>query len=108
MTSCVYQQGRDNVASSVAGDDVQTERLAGIFKALGHPVRLRLALMLLEGERCVCELHAGSKRDISTISSHLSILKNSGVLTSEQRGKNIYYRICCPCLGELIRCLSTV
>lgn len=96
------------MAAGVVGDAVQTERLAGIFKALGHPVRLRLALMLLEGERCVCELHAGSERDISTISSHLSLLKNSGVLASEQRGKNIYYRLACPCLGDLIRCLSTI
>ena len=86
----------------------QIEKVAAIFKALGHPVRLRLAVMLLEGERCVCELHAGSERDISTISSHLNILKNSGVLTSEQRGKNIFYRLCCPCLGDLIRCLSDV
>lgn len=87
-------------------NEQQTERLAGIFKALGHPVRLRLALMLLEGERCVCELHAGSERDMSTISNHLSILKRSGVLLSEQRGKNIYYRLCCSCLGDIITCLT--
>lgn len=107
MSSCKCQ-GEDHSTVSIVTDAAQTERLAGIFKALGHPVRLRLALMLLEGERCVCELHAGSERDISTISSHLSILKNKGVLTSEQRGKNIYYRLACPCLGDLIRCLSTV
>ena len=107
MDTCNCQKGEAGSAC-VALDAAQTERLAGIFKALGHPVRLRLAVMLLEGERCVCELHAGSERDISTISSHLSILKNSGVLTSEQRGKNIFYRLCCPCLGDLIRCLSAV
>ena len=107
MSTCTCR--KDDVSSDcVTLDATQTERLAGIFKALGHPVRLRLAVMLLEGERCVCELHAGSERDISTISSHLSILKNSGVLTSEQRGKNIFYRLCCPCLGDLIRCLSDV
>ena len=107
MSTCTCQ--KDDVSSDcVTLDAAQTERLAGIFKALGHPVRLRLALMLLEGERCVCELHAGSERDISTISSHLSILKNSGVLASEQRGKNIFYRLCCPCLGDLIRCLTTL
>ena len=95
MSTCTCQ--KDDVSSDcVALDAMQTERLAGIFKALGHPVRLRLAVMLLEGERCVCELHEGSERDISTISSHLSILKNCGVLTSEQRGTNIFYRLCCP------------
>lgn len=88
-------------------DERQTERLALLFKALGHPVRLRLALLLMEGERCVCELHAGSERDLSTISNHLNILKQSGVLISEQRGKNIYYRLCCPCLADIITCLNT-
>ena len=107
MSSCTCRKGDDGAAGE-ALDAAQMERLAGIFKALGHPVRLRLAVMLLDGERCVCELHAGSARDMSTISSHLSILKNSGVLTSEQRGKNIFYRLCCPCLGDLIRCLSDV
>ena len=107
MNTCSCQK-RNADSACVAPDAAQMERLAGIFKALGHPVRLRLAVMLLDGERCVCELHAGSARDISTISSHLSILKNSGVLTSEQRGKNIFYRLCCPCLGDLIRCLSDV
>ena len=107
MSTCACQVNRVEGAG-IAEDAEQTEKLARIFKALGHPVRLRLALMLLEGERCVCELHAGSERDISTISSHLSILKNSGVLTSEQRGKNIFYRLCCPCLGDLIRCLADI
>ena len=107
MSTCTCP--KDDVNSAcVALDATQTERLAGIFKALGHPVRLRLAVMLLDGERCVCELHEGSERDISTISSHLSVLKKSGVLTSEQRGKYIFYRLCCPCLGDLIRCLSDV
>lgn len=87
-------------------DNTQIERLAGIFKSLGHPVRLRLAMLLLEGERCVCELHAGSSRDLSTISGHLNILKNSGVLQSEQRGKNVYYRLSCDCLKEIITCFS--
>ena len=98
---------KDNASSDcVTLNAAQMEHLSDIFKALGHPVRLRMVVMLLEGERCVCELHAGSKRDFSTISSHLSILKNCGVVTSEQRGRNIYYRLCCPCMGYLIRCLS--
>ena len=50
--------------------------LAGVFKALGHPVRLMIVEMLLDGERCVCELQKDSGRDMSTISSHLNVLKN--------------------------------
>lgn len=86
----------------------QIEKVAAIFKALGHPVRLGLALKLLEGERCVCELHEGSERDLSTISTHLSTLKTCGVLRAEQRGKNIFYSLSCDCLKDVITCLSNL
>lgn len=81
------------------------EAAAAVFKALGHPVRLHIVRMLLDGERCVCELHKGTQRDMSTISSHLNMLKNAGVVTSEQRGKNIFYTLARPCLRMVITCL---
>lgn len=81
------------------------EAAAAVFRALGHPVRLHIVRMLLAGERCVCELHKGTERDLSTISSHLNILKNAGVVTAEQRGKNIYYRLAIPCLSTVLNCL---
>ena len=80
--------------------------LAGVFKALGHPVRLMIVEMLLDGERCVCELQKDSGRDMSTISSHLNVLKNNRVLSCEQRGKNVYYSLCCPCLRQVLACLK--
>ena len=85
-----------------------TEQLAALFKALGSPVRLRLVEELLHGEKCVCELHglSGLNLDLSTISNHLAILRNSGIVLTDKRGKNIYYRIACPCLASVIRCLS--
>lgn len=82
-----------------------TAELAAFFKALGNPVRLRMVELLLEGERCVCELHADSGKDQSTISNHLNVLRHSGVVECEQRGKNVYYRLARPCLAEVIRCL---
>lgn len=80
--------------------------LAGIFKALGHPIRLMIVEMLLDGERCVCELQKNSGRDMSTISSHLNVLKNNRVVSCEQRGKNVYYSLCCPCLRQVLVCLK--
>ena len=41
--------------------------LAGVFKALGHPVRLMIVEMLLDGERCVCELQKDSGRDFQPL-----------------------------------------
>lgn len=84
----------------------ETVALAAFFKALGHPVRLRMVEMLLRGEKCVCELHADSGKEMSTISNHLSILRSAGVVTGEQRGKNIYYTLSCPCLASVIECLK--
>ena len=82
-----------------------TAELAAFFKALGNPVRLRIVEQLMGGERCVCELHAESGKDQSTISNHLSVLRHSGVVECEQRGKNVFYRLARPCLAEAIRCL---
>jgi len=84
----------------------ELEPLAGVFKALGHPVRLMIVEMLLDGERCVCELQKDSGRDMSTVSSHLNVLKNSRIVSCEQRGKNVYYSLCCPCLSSVLSCLQ--
>ena len=80
--------------------------LAGVFKAFGHPMRLMIVEMLLDGDRCVCELQKDSGRDRSTISSHLNVLKNSRIVSSEQRGKNVYYSLCCPWLHQVLDCLK--
>lgn len=84
----------------------ETAELAAFFKALGNPVRLRIVEQLMAGERCVCELHAKSGKDQSTISNHLGVLRHSGVVVCEQRGKNVYYRLARPCLADIIRCLQ--
>lgn len=81
--------------------------LADLFKALGHPIRVMIVEMLMHGERCVCELQQGSGRDMSTTSSHLNILKNNKIVTCEQRGKNVYYMLACPCLINIFSCLKS-
>ena len=94
-------------SSSVAASSVKAlEPLAGVFKALGHPVRLMMVEMLIKGECCVCELQKESGRDMSTISSHLNVLKQHGVVRCEQRGKNVYYEMACPCLEQVFSCLK--
>lgn len=90
---------------------------ARIFKALGHPSRLLMVDALRSGEKCVCDLQALVGDDMSTVSRHLSVLREAGVVTSEKRGTSIYYRLalCClemflACTGELVqkRILSKV
>ncbi len=93
-----------NPVPAISSQDL--EPAAFIFKALGHPIRLMIVYMLLDGERCVCELHQNSGRDMSTISSHLTMLKNAGIITSEQRGKNVYYTLKSPAVRYMLSCVN--
>ena len=107
MSTCPCTKSETACDAGEATPLRSTEELAAIFKALGSPVRLRLVERLAEGEQCVCVLHAdcGAGMDLSTISNHLAVLRNSGVVCSEKRGKNIYYHLACPCLVTVLRCL---
>ena len=67
--------------------------IAQLFKALAEPVRLRILMLLLDGERCVCDLMAVLDLPQSTISRHLAYLKNAGWVEGERRGVWMYYRL---------------
>ncbi len=84
------------------------EAKANVFKALGHPTRLWMVERLAAGELCVCELLADVNVDFSTISKHLAVLKQAGVVASEKRGKQVYYCLKVPCIVNLMGCVETV
>ena len=86
--------------------DYYLELRAKIFKALGHPSRLKMVESLFEGERCVCELQALVGSDISTVSKHLNILKEAGILQDERRGTNIYYSLQMKCVASFLNCIE--
>ena len=77
---------------------------ARIFKALGHPSRLLMLDALRDGEKCVCDLQALVGDNISTVSKHLAVLREAGIVAHEKRGANIYYRLCLPCLDSFLAC----
>lgn len=81
---------------------------AKIFKALGHPSRLLMVEALREGEKSVGELTELVGDDISTISRHLSALREAGIVESDKRGTNIYYRLALPCLENFLACTGNV
>ena len=81
---------------------------AKIFKALGHPTRLWIVGQLGNGERCVCEFVDAVGVDFSTISRHLAVLKNAGIIDSDKRGKQVYYRLMCPCILDMMNCLKNI
>ncbi|HJR93551.1 MAG TPA: metalloregulator ArsR/SmtB family transcription factor [Acidimicrobiia bacterium] len=70
--------------------------LAGMFKVLADPVRLRLLSLIAsvpEGEVCACDLNEPLDRSQATVSHHLSTLVNAGLVTREQRGKWAWFRV---------------
>ncbi|WP_405183153.1 metalloregulator ArsR/SmtB family transcription factor [Nocardia sp. NBC_01377] len=82
---------------------------AAMFKALADPVRLRLLSLVAShagGEACVCDSSAGFDVSQPTISHHLEVLRESGLLSSERRGSWVYYRIEPATLGRPSRLLD--
>lgn len=70
--------------------------LAAAFKVLAEPVRLQLLSLIANasiGEICACDLVAPTGRSQPTVSHHLSILTDAGLVTREQRGKWVYFRV---------------
>jgi DNA-binding transcriptional ArsR family regulator len=84
------------------------EAKANVLKALGHPTRLWMAEQLANGEKCECELVEDFDADFSTISKHLTVLKQAGVVIDEKRGKQVFYRLKVPCILNFMPCVEAV
>jgi len=84
------------------------EARARIIKAMAHPTRLFIVDELSRGERCVCELTEMIGADMSTVSKHLAILRNAGVIQDEKRGTQVHYSLRCPCVLNFFTCVESV
>ncbi len=84
------------------------EARASIIKALAHPSRLLIVDVLKTQDRCVGELTEMIGSDTSTVSKHLSILKNSGIVSDTKKGTTVYYTLLCPCILDFIGCIEDV
>lgn len=79
---------------AAALSEAEAEDLAGAFKVLADPVRLRLlSLIASTEEACACDLVEPLERSQPTISHHLTVLTEAGLLTREKRGKWAWYRV---------------
>ena len=82
----------------------QAEQIAPMLKALAEPVRLRLMSLIAShpgGEACVCDLNEAFDLSQPTISHHLKVLHESGLLDREKRGVWVYYRARTEALATL-------
>lgn len=85
----------------------QAVELSRLFKALGDPARLRLLSLIAShagGEACVCDLVDAFDLSGPTISHHLKVLREAGLISGERRGTWVYYRV----HPETLSRLSTV
>jgi ArsR family transcriptional regulator, arsenate/arsenite/antimonite-responsive transcriptional repressor len=90
-------------------DAATAESLAHVFKALGDPTRVRLLSLIAaaeDGEACVCDLIAPVGLSQPTVSHHLKLLVDAGLVSREQRGKWAYYRVINETLTTICRALE--
>jgi ArsR family transcriptional regulator len=106
LTARVYLVILPNMKQDITASSRYMRLKADIFKALGHPSRLMMVEYLCQGERCVCELQALVGSDMSTVSKHLAVLKEAGVVQDERRGTNIYYRLRMTCVPGFLHCVG--
>lgn len=108
--------GQDATDACCAGlasaplDEDRAAELAKLFKALGDPVRLRLLSMIASrdgGEVCVCELTPAFELSQPTISHHLKLLRQAGLIDCERRGTWVYYWVLPDTLDRLAQFLRT-
>ncbi|KAF0846007.1 ArsR/SmtB family transcription factor [Nocardia caishijiensis] len=103
-TCCTEPVVRDPLTHSEAVE------LAALFKALSDPVRLRLLSLVASragGEACVCDISDGVEVGQPTISHHLKVLREAGLLTSERRASWVYYRVVPEAFARIASALAT-
>ena len=81
---------------------------ANVFKALGHPSRLLIVDALADEELCVSDLTQMVGSDPSTVSNHLAVLRNVGLVVDEKRGQQVFYRLGAPCVSKIFHCLEEI
>jgi ArsR family transcriptional regulator, arsenate/arsenite/antimonite-responsive transcriptional repressor len=111
LTPKTKRSAGERCCEPVAYPDVQpdeAQRMAAIAKALGDPVRIQLVDVLLRhaGKVCVCELVPLFDLSQPTVSHHLKVLRQAGIVGSEREGLWAYYYVIPDALKELSQWLS--
>lgn len=78
------------------------------MKALSSPVRLKIVDELSRGERCMCEIQPMFKMNKSTLSRHVTALKNVGIVSERREGIRCYLKLQTPCILNVFDCAMGV
>lgn len=80
-----------------------TNQLTGnLFKALGHPTRIKILRLLEPGPLCVCDILPRVESEQSNTSQHLSVLKQSGLVESRREGTKVIYSVPDPQIFSIL------
>lgn len=83
------------------------DRSVAIFKALSHPLRLEVVRRLGHGEECACKIAQWFDSDRTTVSKHLAVLKDAGVLKDRREGQWIFYSVALCCVLDMVECVDS-
>ncbi len=86
----------------------EAEIRAKIIKAMAHPVRLMMIEFLKTGERSFSGIFDLFQLDKSTVSKHLLVLKEAGIISSRKAGADMIYRLDVPCVTDFFSCVTAV
>ncbi len=88
-------------------DDRLRQLTADLLKALGQPTRLKILELLVQGERCVCDIFPAIGGEQSNVSKHLGFLRSQGIVVAERRGMRVAYRLADARVGKLLENAET-
>lgn len=89
-------------------DNERYTYMASVMKALAHPTRLFIVDELEKEARNVSELTEMVGIDMSTISRHLAILKQAGIIGATKNNNQMIYRLLCPCVLDMYKCVLQI
>ena len=83
-------------------DDRLRQLKADLLKTLGQPTRLKILELLVNGERCVCEIFPAIGGEQSNVSKHLGFLRSQGIVIADRRGMRVFYRLANGRIAKLL------
>ena len=84
------------------------EQKVAILKGIAHPVRMSIVEALADRDMCVYEIAEMFSFDRTTISKHLTLMKNLGILEDRKEGLKVYYSLRIRCLPSMLSCIEKV
>ena len=89
-------------------NEIASQMIANIFKALSSPVRVKIIEMLKKGPLCVCNIIEGLGMEQSNTSQHLTVLKNAGIVDSRKEGLKVIYNLKYPRILDMIESVEDI